>query len=257
MAKRSYLPEDLVELPVRDTNDTLVLTAQLLTAAQAEDQAPDGKGQTHPLPAPVASARDDIASERAALEEVSVPEPPRPAGVRAADKVEDNAVNALHGFLSAFLRLPEDHPQRGEAAAIFAVFFGDGSLEFITWRPIKEWAEVEKRLKALDAAGLEPRLAALGGKVFLDHLRTAHVAYGRALGITEAPPAEMPANVRERLDALLRAVRIYVVRVGASRDDKHPATLTRAVALLRPLAEWDSPPPARAEKKPADTVTGG
>src|SRR5438477_230321 len=122
MANRSYRPEDLVELPVRDPDDALALASQLAAAAAHEEKPAHGKG--HPLAAPLAHALADVQAARAELEEASKPVPARPRNVKTADRVEDNAVGALSDWFKAFLRLPEETPARKEAAVLHAAFFG-------------------------------------------------------------------------------------------------------------------------------------
>src|SRR5256885_847659 len=120
MPARSYHPEDLVELPVRDTDDALNLAAKLHTAAAHYQKPEHGKPRT--LPPLIADALADIEATRAELEKEAAPVAARPRTIKAADLVEDNAVGALSDWSKSFLRLPEGTPARVEAAEVHAAF---------------------------------------------------------------------------------------------------------------------------------------
>ncbi|PSM30879.1 hypothetical protein [Haliangium sp. UPWRP_2] len=90
-----------------------------------------------------------------------------------------------------------------------------------------------------------------------------HRAYGQALGLTTVPAvAAETVPLRDPLLALSSALRLYVIKVIAHRDDDKPETVALADRLLRPLAAWtgkspksnldSEPPPApRPEPVPA------
>ncbi|MEI7893792.1 MAG: hypothetical protein WCI05_11915 [Myxococcales bacterium] len=236
MADRFYRPEDLVTLPVRDVVGTLALSAQLVTAAAHYE-----KTTAVPLPAPLSNALDALRAIRAELEVVQPPAASIPAKIRSADSVEDNAVAAFADWLHAFMRLPLGNLAGDAARGIFAECFGDGDLSFLKLKPLKEWAEVEARLKVIVTKDLAPKIAALGGKPILDHLELAHRAYGVAVGATVVLLQEAPPAVRIKTNAVQKAIRVYVVRVSGSIDDLDPETEVRAEALLKPLTEWVSP----------------
>ena len=90
-------------------------------------------------------------------------------------------------------------------------------------------------LTRIDADGLEPELAELGGAAFLAQVRAAHEAYGRALDITEAPrPEADPASLLEPLRELLHAIATYARLVtGAALNEDIPADA--ALEALRPI----------------------
>jgi len=215
---------------VRDPEGALALATYLIEAAE---------GGTAGLGGTLSRALAELRRWRDALGEALRPVVATPRGVQAADRVEDNAVGALHDWLRAYLRLPEEVPERSRAEALYRAFFGQGGLGFLRERAHREWAQVEARMKALEGAEAQKDLAALGGKAFWGHLVAAHKAYGEVLG-TAASAGKQTPEVRERMDALLRAMRIYVVRVSATVDETEPESQAAAEALLRPLSNWET-----------------
>jgi hypothetical protein len=138
--------------------------------------------------------------------------------------------------------------------------FGDG-LEFVNWKVEKEWAIVHSKIAIIDTQeeGILPILQSLGAMPILEHLRKVHATYGNTIGTTQVPE-ESPA-VREKRDALLESMRIYVVRVSASVEPDDPGTKERADALLRPLMQWrgnpSAPRPVPGESEAVSTTDTG
>ncbi len=244
MTTRTYDPGTLVALPTLKARETLAVGRALVAVARQEPG----------LPSNVTAAADGVATTIDPLaRELGPTEAAARPGVRDADRVEDNAYGALVDFVRAFARLPPgEFPQSAQAASVLPVLTDEKQgLGFLTFVPLVEWSEVDTRLKALDARGLAEVVTGLGGGVFLDHLRTSHVAYGLATGGTASLPSDDSPAVRSALDAITVALRYYVVQVVASVHPNAPETAERASKLLRPLTEWQRPAATVVTEPPA------
>lgn len=241
MAERQYNPTQLVALPRLKAREALALARALLAVARRHDD----------LPPSVATALDDLEAAAAALAEaLGTRDRKATLSLRDADRVEDNAVGALVDACKAWLRLPPDHAPRHTAAAraCLDVMLEDGTLGFLTFKPMVEHSEVQRRLDALVARGVDAELRAVGLGLFLDHLLLAHGDYGDACAASTAPKEE-PAEVAPATAEASESMRAYVVQVVASVDRRRPATQERADALLEPLRTWTSAP-AKADVAP-------
>jgi hypothetical protein len=172
-----------------------------------------------------------------------------------ADEQEDAAVSAIFTILKGWGELASFIPEGKTAEALRARLFENG-IEFIIRRYENEWAEVDTKLKTIQAEGLDAQFDSLGMAPALKHLREAHAVYGAVLGTT-APLPESPSVGPARL-ALLDAIRLYAIRVIAHVEDGKPETQALADALLTPLEQWKATK-ARAKKsaaKPAEPQGG-
>lgn len=241
MTPRSYDPHHLVDLPALDSRSAGVLVAQLASAAAEA-------GRAQPLPDYLARALERVQVAAHALAETQrdrlAAGGAEPETVRSTDLEVDTGWACLNGFLSAFARLPDQLPQAQQARKLLAVLYPDG-LRFTRLPAREEWAESDKRLTLMERDGLAPLIDALGGTPFLEHLRSAHSAYGVALGITAEKPVEPTAPLLgdQRRD-LLGALRSYVLQVVAYGDRDEGGSKALAEHLLRPLAEWQTQHPA-------------
>jgi hypothetical protein len=240
---RSFTPFDLVTLPRLDADETLTLTAQILTHARAE------KGLTKGVARVVAELAERELRLRDALIINRKAPGVDPKTAREADRTVDNAWSALRSWVDGWKKLPASAFSHSDALLrLDAAIFNEG-LEFLNYSFEKEHTQSELRL-AIIKKDHEPVILALGGEPFLKHLRAAHDAYGKALHITvPAPSASPPADVRAAMDAVHGKLREYVTQVVAAIREEKPATQARAERLLRPLAEWESQAPAKTEAK--------
>jgi hypothetical protein len=232
MSQRTFEPIDLVSLPSGLSARALVtLVTELDTAARPHAAA---------LSALVTSALGDARSKAGVLEveigRVVPPELNLPA--RKADRAVDTAFSICFHVLQQKARLPDTFPQGKRARVLLGRLFPE-RLAILRHAYKIEWQETGEVLRAIDQEKLEPDLAALVGAEVVANMRETHGAYGVALGITVVHTPFEPA-VRERMDAVAHALRVYVVRVSASVDASDPASAARAADLLRPLAEWES-----------------
>lgn len=248
-ATRSISADTLVSLPRLSGISTARLVHELLSAAKAENT----------LPLSIIPDRDDLA---AVLEALHVELARRVTGegedtprVGAADRVEDNAFGALFAWLSAFARLPAaQHPEAAMATTILQSVFA-GGLTFLTVKPANEWQEAEIRLRLITEKGYDKSIEQLGGKPFLDHLATAHKAYGEALGITAVKQVVESPAIRVARDAAADVIRGYVLRVVALVRKSDPETEALSQRLLAPIVHWrESPAKASAPVDPVATA---
>ncbi len=152
--------------------------------------------------------------------------------MRPLDHTLDGCWGAVRDRLEAHAALPESSKSRGKAIAIAQELFPDGT-SFLKLNYPSEHAESDKRLAVVKKHNKD--LASLVGEEFIDALRKAHTAYGKALGITEAKPGAPAApNLREPLDALRAAIGKYTVQLLAWADSDGAS----ALEALRPIDEF-------------------
>lgn len=242
-----YTASDMVQLPRLTGTAAMALGEQLLSAARPHKTA---------LPTWVARALTQLRSRHRTLKEslrdqVSVPGEPGGSSV-LLDRALDGCWGALDGFLGALSKLPPRYPQAAEAAEIRAALL-PGGLTFLSYAYVIEWTESELRLQRMRKAGLDARIEALGGGLFLEALADAHAAYGKGLGVTApgAEPAPAPPGLREPLDAFTDALRDYVIKVRGMVDPRDAASRVLADRLIAPLENWSVGPQGRSTGKPA------
>lgn len=241
-----YTASDMVQLPRLTGTAAMALGEQLLSAARPHKAA---------LPRWVARALSELRSRHRTLKEALrdqvTPQGEHGESLVDLDRTLDNCWGALDGFLVALSRLPGTCSQAVEAAEIRPAMLPDG-LAFLNYTYVIEWTESELRLQRMRKAGLDQRIEALGGGLFLEALRDAHAAYGKALGMTApgADPASV-ARIREPLDAFTDALRNYVIKVRGMVEPKDPATRVLADRLIAPLENWSVGPQNRSGNKPA------
>jgi hypothetical protein len=244
--------DELVALPNMDAAEARALAASLLTA---------GKKAKKDLSGSAKRALSRIKSTAKKLgESVQAAAGAGRSAVRQADVAEDAAWSALYSWLTGFSKLPEGIAERAKADTLLGALFPD-RLHF-THLPFKaEWTAVQDRVLKLEQ-GLSKTIESLGGKPFLEAIRTAHAEYGKTLGTTSEVPLDPKADgktVREPLTELQSEIRDYVVKVTALVEPGKAATTKLAKKLLRPLTEWKptdrraSPEPAPAPRAPKPT----
>lgn len=243
---REFSVESLVALPRLSVDSGLALWQALRAAVEAEKKLPKfltpSWQQVEALGGALALAARTRLSETGKSQS---------SNRRQADLVVDNAVGALDQFLAAWERLPDSLWESQLAASTRQALFPDGT-GFLKLSFEQEWAQVERRIALGKSEGLDKNIDKLGGGAFWKHLMAAQTAYGKVLGLTAvpAPPAET-VGLRDPLEALVAALRLYVIKVTAHRDEAAPETLALSDRLLRPLASWVSKAPKSAEAEPA------
>lgn len=225
----------IITLPVLGAEDAYALTSQLLTQSAVEG-----------APASVTDVLADLELARAALgdrllERRAAPGVDTQAG-RNADRAVDHAWGCLRDWLGAFVRLGAPAPRLAESTALYNDLFGQG-LAFLNQRYQTQWTASESRLRTLAEPAQEGLVRELGGGPFLDHLRAAHEAYGRAVGVTAPTPLAIDGKVLPELDAVRARLREYAVAVLGTVRRGSPGSAELAEALLRPLTSWKSRKP--------------
>jgi hypothetical protein len=243
MADRTYSPFDIIALPRVDANGAIALAKAVEAAA----------GEQKDLPATLHAALKGITSCRDALQKakggvaVSIQ-------VRDADRAEDDAACALYALLSAWARLSAYIPEGKMAQALSDRLFGDG-VGFVNYKVEQEWAVVDSLLKVIVEEGLEANLIALGAAPMLTHLKAVHTTYGEAIGMTKTPAES--AEVGQKRDDLLDAMRFYVLRVAGMSEPGDAAGKSMAGALLRPIVAWRTEKPQAKGKGAGEPSPGG
>lgn len=231
----------LIALPRVDARDAVTLASQLEAAAADQMVLPA-------LPGGVQSALGDVALMRADLQTaLTAGSPLGTPTKKEADRQEDLAVVALFKILSGWAMLAEFIPEGKAAQQVLDRAFSDG-VQFVNIRYEREWAVVDSKLKLIDSENLDAPIAVAGAAPALVFLKNVHATYGSVIGTTDALPE--PPEVGKKRDALLDALRKYVVRVVANVEAKQPETQDLADVLLLPLSEWESAkPPAKKKEK--------
>ncbi len=173
-----------------------------------------------------------------------------------ADRVLDAGYSALYDFFESRRKLFW-RPDATEAAELQATIYPTG-LKFIQLPYPLQWAESDTRLRSIEQNKLDARIEALGGKLYLDEIITAHAVYGKALGMTEpvqSNPEEAP-GVRKARDAFAEKLKRYWINVEGSVDETEPQTQELADALLAPLKNWDVAAPAAKSTEPTPNGNG-
>jgi hypothetical protein len=248
-----FNPSDYTTPPATDVPGAITLASSLLTSKPKD------------APAQVKAAAKALKTSLAALEKAwgkRTAAAPVTVDVRAVDHRVDTVWGACHRRLDSLAELaPTGAPRAVRAAATRDAIFGTKEpLGFLTIKYRVEWAEVKKRLQRIDEGGHAASLDDLAGPEFLPEMRASFVAYGKALGVTEAaavaPDAdsllpllrELQRDIGDYAIAVLGmrvkgdAERLAVVRAALKPIDDHRAASARAGAAQ--VADPGAPPPA-------------
>lgn len=233
---REFSADSLVMLPKLNVDSGLALWQALRAGFAAEKKLPKF---LQPAWQSVESKGAEL-SRLAQLRLTDSGSKAPPAEKRKADSQVDNAVGALAQFLDSWARLPDTLPEAQLAAAVRQSLFPDGT-SFLKLPFEQEWAQIDRRVTLLKTEGLDKQIEKLGGMAFVVHLREAHRAYGKALGLTAVPAGpSQPLMLGEQLEAFASALRSLVIKVTAYRDEEEPETVALSERLLRPLLGWTS-----------------
>lgn len=243
---RTFDPASLVGLPQLSGSAAYTLGEELRTATVDVE-----------LPPPVAKAFSRVVEKhdglRATLGERLPTASENTVEAKQADQVLDSVYSGIYDWCRGLTKLPSELAPGLSAKAnqIAETFFPDG-LKF-TQLPYKlQWADSQVRIDALKERNLAGIFHELNGSAFVTALKSAHEAYGKALGITKTKPQPPePPEVRKALDGFTEALRSYVVQVVAFADAGGPEAGETAKKLLAPLADWRSPSNTPKEEKPS------
>ena len=233
---RSYAAADIIQLPVLSASDAVVLSTQLKSALEATVKTEDSDASA--LPPSLLRAMDRLTCATTDLETSLAPTPTDPTEARAADSLLDDTWGAFHDWLRGWNRLSlpgQDETERLQG--LYRALFADG-LRFLQLSYKNQWQASKSRLDILAEEVNRQLLAGLGGTLFGVRLVEAHQRYGEVLGITNSTGQERAPEVREKLNALLLALRDYVLKVQATVEPEDAGTQAQAEALLKPLVDW-------------------
>lgn len=239
---RSYSNPSLVSLPTLSAPNAVTLTTQIISVAEIY------RSQLSPTLIKtvdrLAESTDTLRTSRSLLDEVASVDP---SAALTADVRVDAACGGFHGFLQGWTRLPSHGPGAEKATVaqqlidrLYPQGLGFTQLPFMT-----QWAEVQKLLDRARLPENAELIVKLGGEPFVEAIGASFEAYGEALQVTKQR-AEVKAGVRVRepLDAVIGALRSYVLQVSAHADagegsgDVEARDL--AEVLLAPLVAWQA-----------------
>lgn len=241
---RSFTALDIIRLPRLDAIDAHSLGQAVVAAAEGQPLS-DGAKETYGEVSVALRLLGDALKNRLPRAEATG------SATREADTKLDAAWSATYDFLDAWAKLP-DEPKAATAAHIRERLFPDG-LRFTKVQFTRQWTESDSRLSLLDEENLEKGFQALGGVAFVQAIRDKHKVYGEVLGLTKAreEPAE-EQKIRDALDRLTEALRVYVLQVSAMERKSDPNSKKLVEKLLAPLATWQSRPAASNSAPTAD-----
>lgn len=230
---------DLVQLPRMTAVGALAFSDQLVSCATPHKKV---------LPKTCATSLGELTAAQSILAGAlrGRLEPQDNADLPALDHDIDAAWSALHDFAMAFAKLPGGGPLVEAATLVRAALFADG-LKFIQLAYPLEWAESQVRIDHMETPEMALALETLGAGTFVEAIRTAHVAYGKALGMGAAKTVSPSPNVRPAYLSVLHAIRLYVVKVIAMIETDRPETRVLVDALLVPFSTWNVRTGKRAE----------
>jgi hypothetical protein len=235
ISTRTLSGEDLIQLPRFDAMGAVAVGEQLVGAASVVPELPRA------IRVAKESLETNLASLRAAVAARLARAAAHPADVVDADRALDLSWTALHDWLNGFAKLPGAQPAQEtlEARALLAELYPDG-LSFVMLPYELEWDQSDLRLARITGESLGERIAALGGRVFIEALSKAHASYGKLLGLPRPARQEDAApSLHEALDGFISALRVYALKVTAHVEMGEPQTAVLSKALLEPLMTWE------------------
>lgn len=221
-----YLRPPVVDVP------TAIALAQALLSAQPKDAPAEVRKAGKALERALTILKTAWSAREVAL---------RSEDRRSYDQALDAAWARLHDRLYAYSTLPAvRHPKAPRASELYDELFADG-LSFLKLPYEAEWAESQRRIEHIKAAGFERELTTLCGAEFLAEVEYCHKEYGAVLGITKAAPAAAPPmNLLELLRQLMAAMSRYTLKLVASVDDEDAASVEAVRTALRPYDDFRS-----------------
>ena len=172
---------------------------------------------------------------------------------RKADMRIDNAWGILLDRLESYSLLPvATHPRAPRARALLDTI-SPGNREWLKLAYESEWAESTKRLGWIEEQALAKEINELAGPEFLVEVKSAHAAYGVALGVTVVAPAALETNLAEPLRSLSRSIGRYTIAVVTMAGDD-AASIAVVRKALRPIDDYREGQARRARAGGAGTA---
>jgi hypothetical protein len=236
----TYSAADVIQLPRLQSSGAMALGEQLISVAKLNKKA-----LSKSLASSLALLDARHVSLSNAIRDQVVPEPQSGVDTVQLDRNLDSCWSGLNDFLTAFTKIPG--ASKAVEAALLQAAILPGGLKFVLLPYELEWAESETRIQRMSKHKLTSRVEALGGGIFIEALTKAHIAYGKALGMT-APltPGPTPPSIRGALDGFTAALRTYIIKVMGHVEEDEPETEVLAEKLLAPLAAWEVVPPPKS-----------
>lgn len=137
--------------------------------------------------------------------------------------------------LEAAALLPvEEFPQARRAQELLGLLFPEGA-RFLARRYPEQLAEMDLRLRRIDAEKLAKDLDALCDPAYLKFIRKIHPQYQAMAQAAHLATESKAESLFHHVQALRQAIIEYATKVCASADSDEPATVRRAQTALRPL----------------------
>lgn len=258
-----------VQIPAEVESGDLLALGDQLHARLNELSKTRRKGEAAPVgcpvgasvPAPIEASWKRLWAGVVALREVTArrdhPDAAEPAlDPDASNASSDEAWRAFEGWLGGWTKHRDDGRKPGavEARALQARLFPKpGGMQFIGWRPRKQWTAMTSRMAILAEPDVVALVKAFGGERLSDALRVTHGDFGKAYGFTAAQSDEAEGvDTRPQILAVKDALRSYVKKVEGSADPDVAGSEALASWLLGPfdalVAEFDARPSAARAK---------
>jgi hypothetical protein len=209
-----------------NAQSTAVLAARLAKAAPEDLSAHERRALARVRAA--AGRVQEVQSERERL---------APTKLRPLLAALVNDWSALQDALAAAARVPPDRGELGpRAARVLGSLLPEG-VAFAQRSAPEAWSEAQRRLTRLRQEGLEPEVARLVGRHFVDGVKESTARLGDALGVGAVPqPAPSPSALLDALSEFTAAVAAYArVLAGAVLDETDPEQTRRFLAAVAPI----------------------
>lgn len=157
-----------------------------------------------------------------------------PSNIRRLDVMLDTGWLALRDCLKSHARLlGTDDANRAEAL-LSQVFPADG--DFLRFTYPDQWVGSDLALKRIEERNLAPEIEAIAGVGFLPFIRSAHEAFGTALGLNDnAPEPQDTTGLRKALGELSFAIAEYGRLMVGELDRDDPESRQRFLTAMAPI----------------------
>ena len=157
-----------------------------------------------------------------------------PSNLRRLDVRVDTGWIGLRDALEAKARLTGTDAANRAEAVLSQVFPSQG--EFLRFTYPDQWAGSDVALTRIAERGLEPEIEALVGDEYLPFIRSAHQAFGTALGLNDNTPEPQDTSaLRKALADLSFAIAEYGRLMVGELDRTDPESRERFLRAMAPL----------------------
>lgn len=157
-----------------------------------------------------------------------------PESLRRFDAPLDSGWVGLRMALEAVARLTGT-PEADRATILLARMLPNGT-NFVQFAYERQWTESENHLIRIDEERLEAEVVALVGPLFLPFIRSAHAAFGEALGLGSTPISVADTTaVGVAVDQVSFAIAEYGRMMVGELDRNDPASVERFKKAMAPI----------------------